>query len=173
MVPAPSFFTFASQDVRMLSSRSVAVMVRRLPFASTRRFDKMGIVDLRSTPPCVRFSSSSRSDLFTLNSISGDPRVVCRSFAPLRLLLYCLIYKLKVYKKTVAVAAYVDSAKNGLTRIIRAGYGRVHPVEIFAVRMKTATETLRPANFHSACTGRSKNKPSFAAISNRKRRVAC
>jgi hypothetical protein len=44
----------------------------------------------------------------------------------------------------------VDSAKNGLTRIIRVGYGRVHPVEIFAVRMKTATETLRPANFHSA-----------------------
>ena len=55
MVPAPSFFTLASQDVRMLSSRSVAVMVRRLPFASTRRFERMGMVVLRSTTPCVRF----------------------------------------------------------------------------------------------------------------------
>jgi hypothetical protein len=52
----------------------------------------------------------------------------------------------------------VDSAQNGLTRIIRVGYGRVHPVEIFAVRMKTAIETLRPANFHSAYTGRSKKQ---------------
>jgi hypothetical protein len=41
----------------------------------------------------------------------------------------------------------VDSAENDLTRIIRVGYGRVHPVEIFAVRMKTATEPLRPALF--------------------------
>ena len=37
----------------MLSSRSVAVMVRRLPFASTSRFERMGIVVLRSTTPCV------------------------------------------------------------------------------------------------------------------------
>ena len=74
IVTAPSFFTFTSQEVRMLSSRSVAVMVRRLPFASTSRFDRIGIVDLRSTTPCVRFSSSSRPDLFMLNSISGGPR---------------------------------------------------------------------------------------------------
>ncbi len=38
----------------MLSSRSVAVMYRRLPLASQRRFERIGIVVLRSTTPCVR-----------------------------------------------------------------------------------------------------------------------
>src|SRR5580658_9543238 len=80
MVPAPSFFTLASQDVRMLSSRSVAVIVSRLPLASTKRFERMGIVVLRSTTPWVSSSSSSRSDLFTLNSISGSPYVCCADF---------------------------------------------------------------------------------------------
>jgi hypothetical protein len=53
-VPAPSFLIFASQDVRILSSRSAAVIVKPLPFASQRRFDRIGIVVLRSTTPAAR-----------------------------------------------------------------------------------------------------------------------
>src|SRR5712692_8055379 len=75
IVPEPSFFTLASHPVRMLSSRSVAVIVRRLPFASHSRFDRMGMVVFRSTTPCVKESSSSRSNFFTLNSIACDPLV--------------------------------------------------------------------------------------------------
>ena len=75
MVPEPSFFTLASHPVRMLSSRSVAVIVRRLPFASQSRFDRIGMVVFRSTTPCVKESSSSRSNFFTLNSIACDPLV--------------------------------------------------------------------------------------------------
>src|SRR5882724_9009587 len=71
MVPAPSFLIFTSQDVRMLNSRSVAVMVRLLPFASTRRFDRIGIVVLRSTTPCVVLSSFNSADFVTLNSIAS------------------------------------------------------------------------------------------------------
>src|SRR5437870_4607259 len=71
----PSFFTLASHPVRMLSSRSVAVIVRRLPFASQSRFDRIGMVVFRSTTPCVKESSSSRSNFFTLNSIACDPLV--------------------------------------------------------------------------------------------------
>ena len=69
MVPAPSFLIFASQDVRMLNSRSVAVMVR-LPLASTRRLERMGMVVLRSTTPCVVLSSFNSADFVTLNSIA-------------------------------------------------------------------------------------------------------
>src|SRR5882724_4098772 len=70
MVPAPSFLTFASHDVRTLNSRSVAVMVTRPSRASTSRFDRIGIVVLRSTTPCVVVSSFNRADLLTLNSIA-------------------------------------------------------------------------------------------------------
>src|ERR1700719_1440930 len=70
MVPAPSFLTFASHDVRTLNSRSVAVMVTRPSRASTSRFDRIGMVVLRSTTPCVVVSSFSRADLLTLNSIA-------------------------------------------------------------------------------------------------------
>src|ERR1700676_5363169 len=70
MVPAPSFLILASHEVRMLSSRSVAVMVNWLPLASTSRFDKMGIVVLRSTTPCVVESSFNSADFVTLNSIA-------------------------------------------------------------------------------------------------------
>src|SRR5262249_22969822 len=73
MVPAPSFFTFASQEVRTLNSRSVAVMVRVPPLASQRRCGRIGIVVLRSTTPCVRFRTPKRSYFFTLNSITGFP----------------------------------------------------------------------------------------------------
>src|SRR6516164_6249849 len=69
MVPAPSFLTFASQDVRILNSRSVAVMVSWLPFASTSKFDRIGMVVLRSTTPCVVLSSFNSAVLDTLNSI--------------------------------------------------------------------------------------------------------
>ena len=34
--------------------RSVEVIVRRLPFASNKRFERMGMVVLRSTTPCVK-----------------------------------------------------------------------------------------------------------------------
>src|SRR5258705_7940896 len=70
MVPAPSFLTFASHEVRTLNSRSVAVMVTRPSRASTSRFDRIGIVVLRSTTPCVVVSSFNRADLPTLNSIA-------------------------------------------------------------------------------------------------------
>ncbi len=69
MVPAPSFLILASQDVRMLSSRSVAVIVSTLPLASTNRFERIGIVVLRSTTPCVVESSFNSADFVTLNSI--------------------------------------------------------------------------------------------------------
>src|SRR5580704_10233292 len=73
MVPAPSFFTLASHEVRMESSRSVAVSVRRSPEASHRMLPRIGIVVFRSTTPCVRLSSWGRSNFFTLNSIAGFP----------------------------------------------------------------------------------------------------
>src|SRR5215475_15611452 len=69
MVPAPSFFTLASQEVRTLNSRSVAVIVRRLPLASTSKFERMGIVVLRSTTPWVVVSSFNSADFVTLNSM--------------------------------------------------------------------------------------------------------
>src|ERR1044071_460792 len=69
MVPAPSFFTFASQDVRILNSKSVAVIVTRPSRASTSKLDRIGIVVLRSTTPCVVVSSFRSADLLTLNSI--------------------------------------------------------------------------------------------------------
>src|SRR6267378_156617 len=73
IVPEPSFFTFASQAVRMESSRSVAVSVTLLPTASHRLLPRIGIVVFRSTTPCVRLNSWSRSNFFTLNSIAGFP----------------------------------------------------------------------------------------------------
>src|SRR5947209_10930866 len=74
MVQAPSFFTRAGQDVRSERSRSVAVMVRRSPTASKRKFDRIGMVVLRSTTPEVAVSSLSRSNLLTVISIA-DPDV--------------------------------------------------------------------------------------------------
>ena len=70
MVQAPSFFTLAAHEVRRLRSRSVAVMVSRSSAASNRKFDRMGIVVLRSTTPWVAVSSLSNSNLLTLISIA-------------------------------------------------------------------------------------------------------
>ena len=70
MVQDPSFFTFAAQDVRKLRSRSVAVMVNLPSAASNKKLDRIGIVVLRSTTPCVAVSSFSRSDLLTVISIA-------------------------------------------------------------------------------------------------------
>src|SRR5437016_8343279 len=53
----------------MLNSRSVAVIVNWLPLTSTSRFDRMGMVVLRSTTPCVVKSSFNSADFVTLNSI--------------------------------------------------------------------------------------------------------
>src|SRR5262249_24672057 len=44
-------------------------MVRRLPFASTSKFERIGIVVLRSTTPCVVVSSFNSADFVTLNSM--------------------------------------------------------------------------------------------------------
>src|SRR5262249_39208228 len=71
MVHAPSFFTFAAHEVRRLKSRSVAVMVSRSPAASNKKFDRMGMVVLRSTTPWVAVSSFRRSDLVTVISMAG------------------------------------------------------------------------------------------------------
>src|SRR5215472_12458191 len=70
MVHAPSRFTFAAHDVFRLKSRSVAVMVSRSLAASKRKLERMGIVVLRSTTPCVAVSSLSNSNLLTLISIA-------------------------------------------------------------------------------------------------------
>src|ERR1019366_1117096 len=70
MVQAPGFFTRAAQLVFRLWSRSVAVIVRRPavpPFesastvASNRKFERIGIVVLRSTTDCAAVSSRSNS----------------------------------------------------------------------------------------------------------------
>src|SRR5882724_132165 len=69
MVHEPSFFTFAGHDVRRLRSRSVAVIDSLSPAASNRKFERIGIVVLRSTTPWVAVSSFNRSILLTLISI--------------------------------------------------------------------------------------------------------
>src|SRR5580700_9117668 len=69
MVPAPGFFTRAGQELRIPSSRSVAVKLIRSPIASTRTFDKIGMVVFFSTTPCERLNSRTRSILLTVNSI--------------------------------------------------------------------------------------------------------
>src|SRR5437868_14746185 len=61
MVQEPSFFTVAAQEVRRLRSRSVAVILNRSPAASNKKLERMGIVVLRSTTPCVAVSSLSNS----------------------------------------------------------------------------------------------------------------
>src|SRR5262249_37252192 len=50
-------------------SRSVAVIANLSPEASKRKFERMGIVVLRSTTPCVAVSSFNRSDLVMVISI--------------------------------------------------------------------------------------------------------
>src|ERR1700744_4094112 len=57
MVQAPGFFTFAAQLVRTLWSRSVAVIVSLSSAASKRKFDRIGMVVLRSTTDCAAVSS--------------------------------------------------------------------------------------------------------------------
>src|SRR5947209_689451 len=69
-VHAPSFFTFAAHEVRKLKSRSVAVMVSLPSAASKRKFDRIGIVVLRSTTPWVAVNSFSKSNLLTVISIA-------------------------------------------------------------------------------------------------------
>src|SRR6185369_16576406 len=69
MVHEPSFFTLAAQAVRRLRSRSVAVMESLSPAASKRKFDRIGMVVLRSTTPWVAVNSFSRSCLLTVISI--------------------------------------------------------------------------------------------------------
>src|SRR5579863_814094 len=70
MVQAPSRFTLAEHEVRRLRSRSVAVIVSRSSAASNKKLERMGIVVLRSTTPCVAVSSFSSSNLLTLISIA-------------------------------------------------------------------------------------------------------
>src|SRR5450756_2021548 len=61
MVQAPDFFTLAAQLVFRLWSRSVAVMVSVSPSASKRKFERIGMVVLRSTTDCAAVSSRSSS----------------------------------------------------------------------------------------------------------------
>src|SRR5215469_4702840 len=61
MVQAPGFFTFAAQLVFSDWSRSVAVIVSLSSLASKRKFDRMGMVVLRSTTDCAAVSSRSNS----------------------------------------------------------------------------------------------------------------
>src|SRR5271168_2580847 len=70
MVQAPGFFTLAGQEVLMLWSRSVAVMVSRSSAASMRKFERIGMVVLRSTTLCVAVSSRSRSARLTVISMA-------------------------------------------------------------------------------------------------------
>src|SRR5580693_9139693 len=57
MVQAPAFFTLAAQEVRSDWSRSVAVMVSLSSAASKRKFERIGMVVLRSTTDCAAVSS--------------------------------------------------------------------------------------------------------------------
>src|SRR5260370_37372996 len=74
MVHEPSFFTLAGHEVRRLRSRSVAVMFSLSAAASNRKLERIGMVVLRSTTPCVAVNSFNRSDLLTVISILS-PRV--------------------------------------------------------------------------------------------------
>jgi hypothetical protein len=56
MVPAPSFFTLASQDVRMLSSRSVAVIASWLHCSSQPLDYAYAVLAARDFKPECRFS---------------------------------------------------------------------------------------------------------------------
>ena len=72
MVQAPARLTLAAQLVRRLWSRSVAVMVRRpvspSEVASKRKFERIGIVVLRSTTDWAAESSRRSSARDTLIS---------------------------------------------------------------------------------------------------------
>src|SRR6185312_11756773 len=84
MVHEPSFFTVAVQEVRRLRSRSVAVIESRSPAASNRKFDKIGIVVLRSTTPCVAVNSlSSSAWLRTISRAALDVVLGFASFSTL------------------------------------------------------------------------------------------
>src|SRR6476646_2020276 len=72
MVQEPSFFTLAAHEVRSPRSRSVAVMESLSPEASNKKFERMGMVVLRSTTPWVAVSSRNRSALLTVISILDD-----------------------------------------------------------------------------------------------------
>src|ERR1035438_241694 len=69
MVQDPGFLTFTSALVRIAWSRSVAVIFNRSPSASIRKFDRIGMVVLRSTTLCVAVSSLTRSWRLTVISI--------------------------------------------------------------------------------------------------------
>src|SRR5436305_6811627 len=89
MVLDPSFLTFAGQVVRKLKSRSVAVIESLSPAASNKKFERMGIVVLRSTTPWVAVSSLRRSCLLTLISIAAPASAPAEegiNVAPLRIL---------------------------------------------------------------------------------------
>src|SRR5579864_9018763 len=61
MVQAPGFLTLAAQEVRRDWSRSVAVMVSLSSAASKRKFERMGMVVLRSTTDWAAVSSRRSS----------------------------------------------------------------------------------------------------------------
>src|SRR5262245_3800041 len=66
---APSFWTWAGQPQRRETSRSVAEMRSSPDRASARTFERIGIEFFRSTIPCTRWSSRTRSFLRTVISM--------------------------------------------------------------------------------------------------------
>src|SRR5215469_10662059 len=77
MVHAPGFFTLTGALVRIAWSRSVAVMFSRSPSASIRKFDRIGMVVLRSTTLCVAVSSFTSSWRLTVISIAAPCATAC------------------------------------------------------------------------------------------------
>ena len=55
------FVTFAAQELRIVTSRSVAAICRRPSAALSRTFERIGIVVLRSTTDCAAVSSRRSS----------------------------------------------------------------------------------------------------------------
>ncbi len=141
----------------MLSSRSVAVSVRRLPLASHSRCERIGMVVFRSTTPCVRFSSRSRSNFFTLNSIQDFLRrsAASQNFKPATV--PCFIEGIKTVVVAVAVETRISSQRAPLYRDslwTMRGIAR-SPVEIAAPALGR-----RP----KACTGAGKRAQAFAQV---------
>src|SRR5437867_7115330 len=81
MVQAPSFLTLALQEVRRLRSKSVAVIESLSPPASNRKFERIGMVVLRSTTPWVAVSSRNNSALLTVISIVEVPAAEAKASA--------------------------------------------------------------------------------------------
>src|SRR5712672_2825349 len=154
IVPEPSFFIFASQEVRMESSRSVAVSVILLPEASHRMLPRIGIVVFRSTTPCVRLNSWSRSNFFTLNSIAGfPPRKALTELRLRRVTVPCFRECIKIVVVAVAVEMRKSRSHDGTEavepvhaklfwpRIVRINSAKCPRQHLFGIIIHSAIES--------------------------------